>query len=68
MKVEYYKENEDEFTERTIEPYKLANGQEGWYVHSYDLERDSTRSYRLDRIREATVLRRDLRAAPGDRA
>ena len=56
LTVEYYKENEDEFTERTVEPYKLANGQEGWYVHSFDLERDAPRSYRLDRIRQATVL------------
>jgi proteasome accessory factor BC len=56
LRIEYYKENEDEFTERTVEPYKLANGQEGWYVHSYDLEKDAPRSYRLDRIREATVL------------
>ena len=56
LKVEYYKENEDEFTERTVEPYKLMNGQEGWYVHAFDLEKDAPRSYRLDRIREATVL------------
>jgi proteasome accessory factor C len=57
LRIEYYKENEDEFTERTIEPYKLANGQEGWYVHSFDLDKDAPRSYRLDRIREASVLR-----------
>lgn len=56
LRIEYYKENEDEFTERTVEPYKLANGQEGWYLHCWDLERDSPRSYRLDRIREATEL------------
>jgi proteasome accessory factor C len=56
LRIEYYKENEDEFTERTIEPYKLANGQEGWYVHSWDLDKGQPRSYRLDRIREATVL------------
>jgi proteasome accessory factor C len=56
LQIEYYKENEDEFTERTIEPYKLANGQEGWYVHSWDLDKGQPRSYRLDRIREATVL------------
>jgi proteasome accessory factor BC len=54
--LDYYKENEDEFTERTVEPYKLLNGQEGWYVHAYDLDKDAPRSYRLDRIREATVL------------
>jgi proteasome accessory factor BC len=54
--IDYYKENEDEFTERRVEPYKLMNGQEGWYVHAFDLEKDAPRSYRLDRIREATVL------------
>jgi len=56
LEIEYYKENEDEFTQRTVEPYKLLNGQEGWYVHAFDLEKDAPRSYRLDRIREATVL------------
>jgi proteasome accessory factor BC len=65
LRIHYYKENEDEFTERTIEPYKLANGQEGWYVHSYDLEKDAPRSYRLDRIREATVLDERFEPRPG---
>jgi proteasome accessory factor BC len=65
LRIDYYKENEDEFIERTIEPYKLANGQEGWYVHSYDLEKDTPRSYRLDRIREATVLDDSFEPRPG---
>ena len=65
LEISYYKENEDEFTERTIEPYKLANGQEGWYIHSWDLERDATRSYRLDRIREASVLDEEFERRPG---
>ena len=65
LQIEYYKENEDEFIERTIEPYKLANGQEGWYVHSFDLEKDKPRSYRLDRIREATVLDEAFEPRPG---
>jgi proteasome accessory factor BC len=65
LRIEYYKENEDEFIERTIEPYKLANGQEGWYVHSYDLEKDKPRSYRLDRIREATVTGDAFEPRPG---
>jgi proteasome accessory factor BC len=56
VELEYYKENEDEFTERTVEPYKLMNGQEGWYAHSFDLEKGAPRSYRLDRIKSATVL------------
>jgi predicted DNA-binding transcriptional regulator YafY len=55
VEIDYYKENEDEFTTRRVEPYQLLNGQEGWYVHSFDPERDATRSFRLDRIRSATV-------------
>jgi proteasome accessory factor BC len=56
VELEYYKENEDEFTTRRVEPYQLLNGQEGWYVHSWDTERDAARSFRLDRIRSASVL------------
>jgi len=55
LEIDYYKENEDEFVSRRIEPYQLLNGQEGWYVHCFDAERGAARSFRLDRIREATV-------------
>ncbi len=56
LKIEHYKESEDEFTERTIEPYQLLNGPEGWYVHSFEPAKDQSRSFRLDRIRSADVL------------
>ncbi len=32
IELEYYKENEDEFSLRRVEPYALTNGREGWYV------------------------------------
>jgi proteasome accessory factor C len=53
LAIEYYKENEDEFATRLIEPYALINGREGWYVTSYDRERQSVRHFRLDRIKSA---------------
>ena len=56
LRIDYYKENEDEFVERVVEPYQLLNGREGWYVHSFDPERGDARSFRLDRIRSAEVL------------
>jgi len=56
LEIEHYKEDEDEFTSRIIEPYQLLNGQEGWYVHSFDPSKEGTRSFRLDRIRSAEVL------------
>ncbi|HEV2076174.1 MAG TPA: WYL domain-containing protein, partial [Thermoleophilaceae bacterium] len=64
LEIDYYKENEDEFTTRSVEPYQLLNGQEGWYVHSYDPEREATRSFRLDRIRSATVTDQPFEPRP----
>jgi predicted DNA-binding transcriptional regulator YafY len=55
LSFEYYKENEDEFTTRLVEPYALINGREGWYLGSFDPQRESVRHFRLDRIKSATV-------------
>ena len=55
LSFEYYKENEDEFTSRLVEPYALINGREGWYVASFDPSRENVRHFRLDRIKSATV-------------
>jgi proteasome accessory factor BC len=55
LSFEYYKENEDEFSSRLVEPYALINGREGWYVASFDPTRDSVRHFRLDRFKSASV-------------
>jgi predicted DNA-binding transcriptional regulator YafY len=55
LSFEYYKENEDEFSSRTVEPYALINGREGWYLASFDPTRDDVRHFRLDRIKSAAV-------------
>ncbi len=64
LSFEYYKENEDEFTTREVEPYALINGREGWYLACYDPSRGDVRHFRLDRIKSAHRDRRDVRAAP----
>lgn len=65
LRIEHYKESEDEFTERTIEPYQLINGPEGWYVHSFEPAKDQMRSFRLDRIRSADELDETYEPRPG---
>jgi predicted DNA-binding transcriptional regulator YafY len=55
LELDYYKSNEDEFSKRVVEPYALINGREGWYVATFDPEKDDVRHFRLDRIRSATV-------------
>ncbi|HTQ67949.1 MAG TPA: WYL domain-containing protein [Solirubrobacteraceae bacterium] len=64
IELEYYKENEDELTARTVEPYALTNGREGWYVASFDPARDGVRHFRLDRIKEATVTGQRFKPRP----
>ncbi len=65
--IHYYKENEDEFTKREIEPYRLANGPEGWYVASFDRKRQDIRHFRLDRIKEAEVTKEPFEPPRGVR-
>lgn len=55
LELQYYKENEDQFTKRRVEPYRLENGKEGWYVECYDLKKEDVRHFKLDRIKEATL-------------
>jgi proteasome accessory factor BC len=55
LEIQYYKENEDQFTKRRVEPYRLENGREGWYAECYDLTKEGIRHFKLDRIKEATV-------------
>jgi predicted DNA-binding transcriptional regulator YafY len=55
VEFEYYKQNEDEISQRRVEPYALTNGREGWYVASFDPERGGMRHFRLDRIRHVNV-------------
>jgi proteasome accessory factor C len=64
LSFEYYKENEDEFSSRLVEPYALINGREGWYVASFDPTRDSVRHFRLDRIKSATVTEERFEPRP----
>ncbi len=64
LSFEYYKENEDEFSLRTVEPYALINGREGWYVASFDPSRADVRHFRLDRFKSATVTDESFEPRP----
>src|SRR3954453_9486928 len=56
IELEYYRPDKDEFSRRTVEPYALVNGREGWYVATFDPRKDDVRHFRLDRIKEVEVL------------
>jgi proteasome accessory factor BC len=64
LEIKYYKENEDQFTDRRVEPYRLQNGPEGWYVASYDIGKEGVRHFKLDRIKEATLSKERFEPRP----
>jgi proteasome accessory factor C len=64
LDLQYYKENEDQFTKRSVEPYRLENGREGWYVECYDLTKDGIRHFKLDRVKEATLSEETFEPRP----
>jgi proteasome accessory factor BC len=65
LELHYYKENEDEFVKREVEPYELVKGPEGWYLGCYDTGRSDTRHFRLDRMKEAVITDRDFEPREG---
>jgi proteasome accessory factor BC len=64
IELDYYKENEDELSPRRVEPYALTNGREGWYVASFDPDRDGVRHFRLDRIKRVSVTDEKFKPRP----
>ena len=68
LAIEYYKENEDEFTERTDRALQADERPGGLVRARWDLDKDDTRSFRLDRIRSATVLDESFEPRAGHRA
>jgi predicted DNA-binding transcriptional regulator YafY len=65
VELEYLKPESTDVTTRTVEPYTIERRLPHWYVHTWDVDRDAPRSYRLDRARNAKLLRRSFTPREG---
>ncbi|HEY8723306.1 MAG TPA: WYL domain-containing protein [Gaiellaceae bacterium] len=65
VEIDYLKPEEQEVVTRTVEPYSIERRLPNWYVHAWDVERDQPRSYRLDRMRSAKVLKKTFEPREG---
>ena len=65
VEIEYLKPEEQEVVTRSVEPYSIERRLPHWYVHTWDIDRDQPRSYRLDRMRNAKGAAQELQAARG---
>jgi proteasome accessory factor C len=64
VEIEYVAVGE-ETSKRVVEPHALERELPWWYVHSWDRTKDAQRSFRLDRMRGATLLDKTFEARPG---
>ena len=55
VKIEYLKEGEETPSTRLVEPYSFERELPVWRVHTWDRTVDGPRTYRLDRMRSATL-------------
>jgi predicted DNA-binding transcriptional regulator YafY len=57
VEIDYLKEGETGPSTRQVEPYRISRELPHWYVHTWSRTSDGERSFRLDRIREARLLK-----------
>jgi predicted DNA-binding transcriptional regulator YafY len=56
IRIDYYSPDSDEITRRTVEPFALLSTQDNWLLVAWCRLRKGYRTFRLDRIRNLTML------------
>src|SRR6185295_1391563 len=63
--IDYLKEGEETPSERLVEPYTFERVLPNWIIHTWDRTSDGERSFRLDRMRSARLLREKFEPREG---
>jgi predicted DNA-binding transcriptional regulator YafY len=64
VEIEYQKEGEDSASSRLVEPYRLERKLPHWFVHTWDRTKGSERSFRLDRMKRASLTDDEFEPRP----
>jgi proteasome accessory factor C len=64
VEIEYQKEGDEAPAARVVEPYTIERELPFWYVHAFDRTRNAQRSFRLDRMRSASLLDEEFAPRP----
>jgi proteasome accessory factor C len=65
VEIEYQKEMESQTSTRLVEPYSLERQLPNWYVHTWDRSSDAERSFRLDRMKSAKLMKEKFEPREG---
>ncbi|HEY3541763.1 MAG TPA: WYL domain-containing protein [Gaiellaceae bacterium] len=64
VEIEYQKESESAPSTRVVEPYQLERRLPHWVVHTWDRNNDGERSFRIDRMKGATLSKQTFEPRP----
>jgi proteasome accessory factor C len=56
VRIGYHSRSSNEFSERVVEPYLLRRDEKGWYVEAYDRTKAGRRTFKVEYLRDATLL------------
>lgn len=56
IRMTYYSHGRDVTSERVVEPWIVFGAMRAWYVAGRDVDKDEERVFRVDRIKEMTIL------------
>jgi proteasome accessory factor BC len=65
VEIEYQKEADSAPSTRLVEPYSFGRELPNWYVHTWDRTSGGERSFRLDRMRSATLTKESFEPRDG---
>jgi proteasome accessory factor BC len=65
VEIEYQKEVDAQPSTRVVEAYMFERALPHWYVHTFDRTSDGERSFRLDRMRSAKLLKEHFEPREG---
>jgi predicted DNA-binding transcriptional regulator YafY len=65
VEIEYQKEVDAQPSKRLVEAYVFERALPHWYVHTWDRTSDGERSFRLDRMRSAKLLKEEFEPREG---
>jgi predicted DNA-binding transcriptional regulator YafY len=64
VEIEYQKESESAPSTRVVEPYQLERRLPYWVVHTWDRNSDGERSFRVDRMKRASLTKQKFEPRP----
>ena len=65
VEISYLKDGEETPETRRVEPYRLERELPVWRIHTWDLDREGPRTYRLDRMRDAKLTKQTFTQREG---